>query len=348
LATVYQMFMKSFASDNYAGVLPEIMEALQKANNGHERSYGSDTITARTLKLFKEVFDSDVDVFFVFNGTGANVLCISSTTQSFNSVIVADTSHIYNDEGSAPETFSGCRFFPVAANDDGKLEPAAVAQRLIRAGDVHYAQPSLLSITQATEYGTVYSVDEIKALARLAHQNDMYLHIDGSRFFNAAAGLGCELREMSTYADADILSLGGTKAGMMFGEAVVVFNKTLARHIAFKHKQVMQLASKTRYIAAQFEAMLTEGLWRTKAVHANNMAKLLHAKLSVIPQVKITKPVQANAVFAEIPRHWYESLQAHFPFYVWKESTHEVRLMCAWDTTVDDVSSLAGAIQKLV
>jgi threonine aldolase len=339
--------MKSFASDNYAGVLPEIMNALQSANMQHARSYGTDEITRRTVSLFKEIFAADVDVYFVFNGTGANVLSLSSATQSFNAVLCADSSHIYNDESSAPETFTGCRFFPLPADDKGKLAPAAISERLTRKGDVHYPQTAILSITQATEYGTVYKPDEIKAIAALTKENGLYLHMDGSRFFNAAASLNCSLSDISTAAGVDILSLGGTKAGMMFGEAVVVFNKDLAKCIAYKQKQIMQLASKTRFIAAQFEAMLHDELWRSAATHANKMAELLCKSISKNRKVKITKPVQANAVFAEIPREWYAPLQQYSPFYVWKESTHEVRLMCAWDTKEDEIEQFAAAINAL-
>jgi threonine aldolase len=339
--------MKSFASDNYAGVLPEIMEALQQANSGHARSYGADEITARTTALFREVFDADVDVYFVFNGTGANVLSISTAAQSFNSVLCADSSHIYNDESSAPETFTGCRFFPIPANEKGKLEVNAIHDRLIRKGDAHYAQTAVLSISQTTEYGTVYKPEEIASISRLTQDHGLCLHIDGSRFFNAAASLKCQLKDISTNVGADILSLGGTKGGMMFGEAVVVFNKDLSKHIAYKHKQTMQLASKTRFIAAQFEAMLQNELWRKTATHANKMAELMCKSISKNRNVKITRPVQANAVFAEIPRHWYEPLQASYPFYVWKESAHEVRLMCAWDTQEEDILKFAAAINDL-
>ena len=339
--------MKSFASDNYAGVLPEMMTALQVANEGHARSYGADEITRRTVAQFRDIFGLSSEVFFVFNGTGANILSISSATQSFNSILCADTSHIYNDESSAPETFTGCRFFPLPADADGKLTPAVLQERLIRKGDVHYAQSSLVSITQATEYGTVYTPDEIRAIAEICHANGLFLHMDGSRFFNAAASLGCSLRDISSGAGVDILSLGGTKAGMMFGEAVVVFNPALAVHTPFKHKQVIQLASKTRFIAAQFEAMLTNDVWRTHANHSNAMARRLRTALEKFPEVKITKPSQANAVFAEIPREWYAPLQEHFPFYVWKDSTHEVRLMCSWDTHPADIEKFAEAIAAL-
>lgn len=339
--------MKSFASDNYAGVLPEVMAALQQTNEDHARSYGADETTRRVTGLFRDVFEADVDVYFVFNGTGANVLSISSATQSYNAILCPDTSHIYNDESSAPETFTGCRFFPLTANEKGKLDTDIISERLIRKGDVHYAQTAMLSITQATEYGTVYTPDEIKAISALTREHGLYLHMDGSRFFNAAASLKCSLSDISGKAGVDILSLGGTKAGMMFGEAVVVFNKELSKHIAYKHKQVMQLASKTRFIATQFEAMLQDELWRKTAGNANKMAEMLCAAISKNRKVRITRPVQANAVFAEIPRHWYEPLQEHYPFYVWKESTHEVRLMCAWDTKAEDIAKFAAAIEAL-
>ncbi len=340
--------MKSFASDNYAGVLPEVMVALAAANCEHERSYGADEITQRTIKLFKDIFGDIADVLFVFNGTGANVLSISAATQSFHAVLCADTSHIYNDEGSGPETFTGCRYFPIPTNEAGKLEAAAVEKRLIRKGDVHYAQPKLLSLTQTTEYGTVYTPDEIRAFAALCKANDMYLHVDGSRFFNAAASLECSFKEISSGCGVDILSLGGTKLGMMFGEAVVVFNKDLAKNIRFQQKQVMQLHSKTRFIAAQYDAILKNELWRKVATHANSMAALLASKLSEISQVKITRPVQANVVFAEIPLAWNELLMEAFPFYVWKEDLNEVRLMCGWDTTEAEVERFAAAVNSLL
>lgn len=339
--------MKSFASDNYAGVLPDVMDALVQANQLHARSYGADALTKQVVEEFRGQFGDHADVYFVFNGTGANVLSISSATHSYQAVLCADTSHIYNDESSAPETITGCRFFPLTANEHGKLDVATVTERLIRQGDIHYAQTAMLSITQATEYGTVYTPDELRALAQLAKANGLYLHMDGSRFFNAAASLGCSLADISTHVGVDILSLGGTKAGMMYGEAVVVLNPELKRHIAYKHKQTMQLASKTRFIAAQFQAMLQGELWRTTALHANAMAQLLHSILLQTPHVRITRPVQANAVFAELPRAWYEPLQEHYPFYVWKDATHEVRFMCAWDTKPEEIMQFGEALRKM-
>ena len=339
--------MKSFASDNYAGVLPEVMSALSAANTAHAPAYGSDELTTRTKALIRQHFGPAPEVLFVFNGTGANILSISAATQTYQSVLCADTSHIYNDEGSAPETITGCRFFPVPTDENGKLTVEAITRRLIRKGDVHYAQPALLSLTQSTEYGTVYTPDELKALSKLAKEHNMYLHVDGSRFFNAAAGLGCSLQEISSNAGVDILSLGGTKLGMMFGEAVIVFNKELATHIRFKQKQVVQLASKTRFIAAQFEAILTDGLWQKAAGHANKMAQYMAEKLRPFEKIKITKPTQANVVFAEIPCEWNEALMAVYPFYVWQEERNEVRLMCAWDTQQHEIDEFAAAIAAL-
>ncbi len=339
--------MKGFASDNYAGVLPEVFKALDEANIDHAVSYGADEIGKRTQELAKQVFGADVDIHFVFNGTGANVLSISSATQSYNAVLCAETSHLYCDESSAPETFTGCRFFPLKSNEEGKITPQAIEQRLIRKGDIHYAQTQIISITQSTEYATVYSLDEIKAISKLAKQHGLYLHMDGARFFNAAASLGCTVKEMSTEARIDILSLGGTKAGMMFGEAVVVFNKELSKHINFKHKQSMQLASKSRFIAAQFEALLTNDLWSKYAMHANNMAQLLERSIRDIQGVEITKPVHANGVFAIHPPEWNEKMWSQYPYYVWDEHINEVRLMCSWDTTEEEVADFARLMRQV-
>jgi threonine aldolase len=344
---MFKLFMKGFASDNYAGVLPEVMAALQQANVAHARSYGADDVTKKTTSLFSQVFETDVDVFFVFNGTGANVLSISASTLPYSSVLCADTSHIYCDESTAPETFTGCRFVPIVANEHGKLDTQLVQDRVIRRGDIHFAQPTMVSITQATEYGTVYNQHEIEDLSRLARANNMYLHMDGARFFNAAASLQCSPAAITSQVGVDILSLGGTKAGMMYGEAVIVFNKQLARDIAYRHKQVMQLASKTRFIAAQFSAMLTNNLWQRTATHANDMARLLRDRLATIPEIRITRPVQANAVFAEMPKQWYDHLSERFPFYIWKESTMEVRLMCSWDTALVDIIEFTDALNSL-
>ncbi len=337
--------MKSFASDNYAGVLPEVMEALRQANEAHAVSYGNDLLTERVKKQFREVFEADVEVFFVFNGTGANVLSISAATQGYSSVLCAETSHIYNDESTAPETFTGCRFIPVPVNLQGKLEVKELEKKIIRKGDLHFAQPAMISVTQSTEYGTVYTTDHLKEIALLAKKHDLFLHMDGSRLYNAAARLKCGLKDMTTEVGVDILSLGGTKLGMMFGEAVVVFNKRLAEHIRYKHKQVMQLASKTRFIAVQYEALLKDELWRRPASHANEMAKKLCEVVSRQRKVRVTMPVEANAVFAVMPEMWIEPLQQEYPFYVWNDATGEVRLMCSFDTEEREIEGFEAAMQ---
>lgn len=340
--------MKGFASDNYAGVLPEVMLALRHANAEHAASYGSDPITQRVTAQLKDFFEADVTVAFVFNGTGANVLSMSAATESYHSILSTAVSHICNDESTAPETFTGCRMIPVPPSKDGKLTVDSLIPKIIRKGDIHFAQPKLISLTQATEYGTVYTADEIASIATLARQHDMYVHMDGARFFNALATLQCSPATITSKAGIDILSLGGTKAGMMYGEAVVVFHPKLAKAIRYKQKQVMQLASKTRFIAAQFEALLQEDLWRQPASHSNQMAQVLFRSIQNIPAVQVTMPVQANAVFATLPPACVAPLQAQFPFYVWDEATHEVRLMCSFDTTAEEISAFSFALQKQI
>ncbi len=339
--------MKSFASDNYAGVVPEAMEALEVANENHAPSYGADTFTKCAIEDIQAAFETDAEVLFVFNGTGANVLSIAAATRSFNSVLCTDVSHIYSDESSAPETFSGCRIFPVPADAHGKLTVDGMLERMQRKDDVHSAQCRLISITQATEYGTCYEPSEIRAISAFAQENDLYLHMDGSRFFNAVAGQKNSLKSWTSGCGVDILSLGGTKAGMMYGEAVIVFNKTLAKQIKFQQKQVMQLASKTRFIAAQFSALMKDETWRKYALHANEMAKLLCDGLDDFRKIRITMPVEANAVFAVMPSEWIVELQKEFPFYLWNEKRSEARLMCAWDTTQEDVENFIAAVDKL-
>ncbi|MBS1616678.1 MAG: low specificity L-threonine aldolase [Bacteroidetes bacterium] len=339
--------MKSFASDNYAGVHPALMEALMRANSGHARAYGADEWTQRCLPLFEQAFGKLAGLHFVFNGTGANVLSLAACTRSFEAVLCADISHIYSDEGSAPENFTGCRMFPVLSDEQGKLQPAALEERLARKGDPHYAQPRVLSLTQATEYGTVYTPEELRYLAERAHSKGLWLHMDGARFFNAAASLHCSPSALSSDCGVDILSLGGAKLGMMYGEAVLVFHPELEKNLRFQHKQVMQLASKTRFIAAQFEALLQDELWRSLAQHAHSMAQRLAERLSEIPEVERSQPVQANAVFARIPKAWNAPLMEAFPFYIWDESSNEARLMCAWDTQPEDIEAFVTQMKAL-
>src|SRR5690242_19084135 len=316
--------MKAFASDNYSGVHPEIMKALQNANEAHAGSYGNDPYTARAVDKFREFFGRDVEVFFVYNGTGANVLGLTTLTQSFNSIICAEGAHINVDESTAPEKFLGCKLVTIPA-PDGKISAGAVKDRIQRIGDQHHPQAKVISISQATEYGTVYSTEELKALSELG----LHLHMDGSRIANAAITLNKSFKEIT--ANVDVLSFGGTKNGLMFGEAIVFFKPELATDFMYQRKQGMQLASKMRFISAQFEALLTNDLWKRNASHTNSLAKLLGAELSKIEGIKVTQKIEANGVFAIMPAHIIEPLQKEYPFYVWNEKLNEVRLMCSWD-----------------
>ncbi|MEI7676709.1 MAG: low specificity L-threonine aldolase [Bacteroidales bacterium] len=339
---------KSFASDNYAGALPEMLEAVATANTSHARSYGNDDYTAEAKREFERHFGSDIEVTFVFNGTGANVLGIGTTTQSFNAILCADISHMYVDESTAPERFTGCRLYALPTNADGKLEPETIRKKIIRIGDEHHPQISVLSIAQPTEYGTLYSIDELKAIKAVLKEHGLLLHMDGARLFNAQVGLGCSMEAMTKTAGVDILSVGGTKVGLLFGEAVVFFDKTLAKTLRFRQKQSMQLPSKMRFISAQFDRLLKDDLGIKSATYSNRMAQQLHAKLSAFPQIKITKPVQTNAVFAILPKEWIAPLQEEVPFYIWNEQTNEVRLMCAFDTTEEDIERFVQKIHELI
>jgi len=338
------MNSKTFASDNYSGVHPEIMQALLLANAGHRSSYGADDFTKRTEKKFKNFFGDTVEVFFVYNGTGANVLGLSAMTHSFNSIICSDLAHINVDESTAPEKFLGCKLITIPTKD-GKIYPEEIEAKIQRVDDQHHPQARVISLSQSTEYGTVYSVAEIKAIASLAKKHDLLLHMDGSRISNAAVSLKKDFREFTCDAGVDVLSFGGTKNGMMFGEAVLFFNPDLATHFKFIRKQGMQLHSKGRFIGAQFEALLTNDLWKRNAMHANTMASLLEKGLLKIPGIKITQSVDANGIFAIFPISVIPALQESHFFYVWNERTSEVRLMCSFDTTEKDVVDFLKNVQ---
>jgi threonine aldolase len=337
--------MRAFASDNYSGIHPEILKAIETANQEHVGSYGNDPYTEDATEKFKQHFDGDIEVFFVYNGTGANVLGLSAMTKSFNSIIAPELAHINVDESTAPEKFLGCKIIGVPA-PNGKLTPAAVEERIIRVQDQHHPQARVISISQSTEYGTVYTIEEIKALSALAKKHKMFLHMDGSRIANAAVSLGTDFKSFTRDAGVDVLSFGGTKNGMMIGEAVVFFNTSLAADFSYQRKQGMQLHSKMRFISAQFNALLSNDLWKRNATHSNNMAKLLASKLSMIPSVKITQPVDANGVFAILPQAIIEKVQEAIFFYVWNEKTNECRFMCSYNTTEEDVNTLVEAIKK--
>lgn len=338
--------MKAFASDNYSGVHPEIMEALRKANSDHAGSYGNDPYTTRAVDKFKEFFGSDVDVFFVYNGTGANVLGLNTLTQSFNSIICAEGAHINVDESTAPEKFLGCRLVGVSSAD-GKITAAQLKEKIQRIGDQHHPQAKAVSISQASEYGTVYTVEELRALSAVAREHNMYFHMDGSRLANAAVTLGRSFREITRDAGVDVLSFGGTKNGLMYGEAIVFFHPELAKNFMYVRKQGMQLASKMRFISAQFEALLTNDLWKRNAAHTNSLATLLGAELSKIG-IKVTQKIDANGVFAIFPPHIIEPIQKEYPFYVWVEKINEVRLMCSWDSTEEEVKKFVEKVRSLL
>ena len=344
------MSKNTFASDNYAGVHPEIMEALVRANTGHAASYGADEYTERAIKKFKEFFGNTIEVFLVYNGTGANVLGLQALTQSFNSIICAELAHINVDESTAPEKWMGCKLLPVQPGNrasNGKIYPEQIEARVQRLDDQHHPQVKVISISQTTEYGTVYTAEEIKAISMIAKKHDLYLHMDGSRIANAAVSLNQDFASFTRDAGVDVLSFGGTKNGMMFGEAVIFFRPELARYVKFIRKQGMQLHSKMRFIGAQFEALLSNDLWRRNASHANSMAKMLAHDLSQIPSVKLTQPVDANGIFALVPPAIIPELQKESFFYVWNEKTSEVRLMCSFDTTEDDVRNFIRKLKEL-
>ena len=341
------MVKKTFASDNYSGVHPLIMEALVKANAGHAASYGTDEFTAEAVSKFKALFGKDVEVYFVYNGTGANVLGLQSITQSFHSVLCADLAHINVDESTAPEKFLGCKLVAVPA-PDGKLSPPSIEKKIQRIDDQHHPQARVISVSQTTEYATVYSADELMEIGKLAKKHGLLFHMDGSRIANATASLQTDVVRFTRDSGVDVLSFGGTKNGMMFGEAVVVFSKEASRYMKYFRKQAMQLHSKMRFIGAQFSALLTDDLWLSNAKHSNRMARLLEAELRRFQQIRITQSVDANGVFAILPEEIITPLQEHTFFYVWNERTHEVRLMCSFDTTEEEVKAFGEKLRELL
>lgn len=337
---------KSFASDNYSGVHPEIMEALNQANLGHAASYGADVLTAKAVEHFRRFFGEKTEVFFVYNGTGANVVGLKSMTQSFHSILCSELAHINVDESTAPEMFLGCKLVSIP-QEHGKITPAAIEHRIQRLGDQHHPQARVISISQATEYGTVYSTEEIKALSVVAKKYNLLLHMDGSRISNAAVSLDADFRSFTVDAGVDVLSFGGTKNGLMFGEAIVVFNPEAATFLKYIRKQGMQLHSKMRFISAQFDSLLRGDLWKQSARNANLMAKKMEAGLHSMG-VEITHPVDANGIFAILPPQVIQKLQEEYFFYVWNDKLSEVRLMCSFDTNDEDVDGFLGKLKELL
>jgi threonine aldolase len=338
---------RSFASDNNAGVHPKILGAIERVNRGHVIAYGDDVYTEAAVRKFRAQLGKDVEVFFVFGGTGANVLGLKAVTKPYHAVVCAETAHINVDECGAPEKFTGCKLLSVATKD-GKIRIEQIKPFLHGVGFEHHVQPRVISISQSTEMGTVYTPAEIKTIADFAHKHDMLLHVDGARIANAAVSLKTTLREITTDAGVDILSFGGAKNGMMYGEAVVFFDTKLASDFKYIRKQGTHLASKMRFISAQFAALLSHNLWRRNAAHANRMAQVLAGELAKIPQITITQKVEANGVFAILPKEYIGPLQKRYFFYVWNAETSEVRFMTSFDTTKADIKECVSLVKKTV
>lgn len=337
--------MIAFASDNYAPAHPDVMAAVAAANEGHVTSYGDDPVTARAIAAVRRHLGDDADVLLVFNGTAANVLSLQALVEPYEAVICPATAHTVADECGAPERILGTRMIAVPA-PGGKLTPELVDERLVRRGDQHAVQPRVVSIAQSTELGTVYTADEVRALADHAHANGLLVHMDGARIANAAVALGLGLGDATRALGVDALSLGLTKNGALGAEAVVLFDRPRDDAMRFHRKQTMQLASKMRFAAAQFEALLAGDLWHANAAHANAMAARLAAAVDGVPGVAVAQPVEANAVFAVLDPEVTRRLQESFAFYVWDERSGEVRWMCSWDTTPEDVDAFAAAIAR--
>lgn len=334
---------RGFASDNYAGIHPDILDAMSAVNPGHQVAYGDDVYTQQLSSVIKKQFGEQAESFPVFNGTGANVITLQAMCKPWEAVVCATSAHINVDEGGAPEKVAGLKLMQVET-PDGKLTPELVDKQAWGFGNEHRAQPKVVSITNSTEYGTVYSVAEIKALADHAHSLGMYLHLDGARISNAAASLGSSLRAFTTDAGVDAVSLGGTKNGAMGAEAAVILNPDLVPAMKYVRKSAMQLASKMRFISIQLVAMFEGDLWLKNAQHSNAMAQELYKGIKGIPSVEVTQP-QANALFPILPANSIEPLQEVAKFYVWDHTINQVRWMCSWDTTQADVDTFVAAVK---
>src|SRR5687768_4322003 len=336
---------RQFASDNYAGICPEAWLAMEQANHGHERSYGDDQWTEQAADLIREVFETDCQVFFVFNGTAANSLSLASLCQSYHSILCSEVAHVETDECGAPEFFSNGTKVLLVPGEGGKLDPAGVERMVKKRTDIHYPKPRVVSLTQATEVGTVYTPAEIKAVWAKAKSFGLRMHMDGARFANAVASLNCSPKEITWQAGIDVLCLGGTKNGMAVGDAVVFFNRDLAAEFDYRCKQAGQLSSKMRFLSAPWVGMLKDGAWLCHATHANKMAEKLEQGLRAM-NVEIVYPRQTNTVFARIK----ESVIAGLRQNGWQFYTHvsqgDCRLMCSWDTTEKDVDDFLADVRK--
>ncbi len=338
--------MRSFASDNNSGVHPRILQAVMEANKDHAVGYGDDPWTAQATERLKEFFGEEAEPFFVFNGTGANSVALQVVTQPYNSILCAQTAHINVDECGAPGRMTGCAIVPIAT-PDGKLTPDLIRLRLVNFGVCHHSQPKAVYISQVSELGTVYTIDEVRAIADLLHNYNMYLHMDGARLANACEYLGCSMRAVTVDAGVDILSFGGTKNGMMMGEAVISFRPELNERLSYIRKQSAQLASKARYLAAQYLPYLTDDLWLLNAQRANAYARRLAETLARHPQIHFTQKVESNQLFFTLPTEALRKLQEKYFFYMWNEETNEARFVTSWDTTSEDIESLEQTLEEI-
>ncbi|WP_373292008.1 threonine aldolase family protein [Streptomyces daqingensis] len=337
--------VRGFASDNYAGVHPEVLAALALANGGHQSAYGDDDYTAHLQQTVRSHFGARAEAFPVFNGTGANVVALQALTDRWGAVVCAESAHINVDECGAPERVGGLKLLTVPT-EDGKLTPELIDREAHGWEDEHRAMPQVVSITQNTELGTCYTVEEVRAICEHAHERGMKVHLDGARIANAAASLDVPMRAFTNAAGVDVLSLGGTKNGMLFGEAVIVLDPGAVGAMKHLRKLSMQLASKMRFISVQWDALLSGDLWLRNARHANAMAQRLAEGVKSVDGVEILYPVQANAVFARLPNEVSERLQKRFRFYFWDEAAGDVRWMCSFDTTEEDVDGFVAALRE--
>ncbi|MBI5383110.1 MAG: low specificity L-threonine aldolase [Verrucomicrobia bacterium] len=339
---------RQFASDNYAGICPEAWAALQEANHGHARSYGEDPWTDRAAELLRDLFETHCEVFFVFNGTAANSLALASCCQSYHSILCSETAHVETDECGAPEFFSNGTKVLLTPGPNGKVVPAEIERMVKKRSDIHYPKPRAVSVTQSTELGTVYAVEELRAIWAKTKSLGLRLHMDGARFANAVASLNCSPKEITWQAGVDVLCFGGTKNGMAVGEAVVFFNRDLAAEFDYRCKQAGQLASKMRFLAAPWVGILKDGAWLKYARQANAMAALLEAELRAVPGVKVLFPRQANAVFLELPQPVIDALYAKGWWFYSFIGQGGCRFMCSWDTSEEDVKAFAADVKAVV
>ncbi|MEO5564025.1 MAG: aminotransferase class I/II-fold pyridoxal phosphate-dependent enzyme [Chitinophagaceae bacterium] len=326
----------NFSSENFTGVHEKIMNALVQANFGTVPSYGNDSYTEKAINILKDHFGNEIDVSFTFNGTGANNFGLGCVVQSYQSIFCSDLAHLYVNESCAPEAFIGCRIYPVRSLH-GKIIIECLRESIKKLNSIHHPQPKVVSITQPTECGTVYSIQELQNIKEICNENNMLFHVDGTRFFNAAVYLNQSLENISKEVGVDILTLGGTKNGMMFGEAVIFFNLPQTGGFRYHLKRSMQLASKNRFIAAQFIALFKDELWMDIATHTNLLAKRVEARLAKVPAIKIAYPVESNVVFAELPLHLQSTLRQKAGFYVWDEQKNIYRFVFSFDNTIEEV-----------